>query len=510
MDKRVVKNSILMISLYGVTKVIGFVKEMLVANYYGATNITDAYNVVVTMSSTFFEGITTAVVVGYLVVVTNDRNKNKVNKITSQTISLFATLVFVISIMATIFAEQTCSVLAVGFDEKTMNLTVQMARMVLPFSALFVAKNVIGGYLQSKNIFWFTGASNLIMNLVLILSIVFSFGNSNILALGYSAATIIVWMVGWQVAKSNSFHFRYKLSWDSVMKEIVKLAIPVFITQTIVEFNLIVDRNFASILGTGMVSLFNYANKVYILFIAIFAQAFATAIFPDLSAAAKSMEKFKSMVKQSLEIIILVLFPVALFVMIKAHDIIEIVFLRGAFSQTDANITAQILKIYALAIPAVALTEMLNKCYYALNKAKIPMMAGGIGLVINVISNFAFIKIWGYIGLAIATVISSWGIVATLTVKLTYELTKFPKKEIFKNIGKITSATLLGGIGIWLVELCINVTKVDTFLKILIVGVEFLILMGLYLLLTYMMRIPYIKNINKIVRKISERIKRKG
>ena len=64
MEKRVVKNSVIMICLYAITKIAGFAKEMLMANYYGASMVTDAYNVVVTMSSTFFEGITTAIVVG--------------------------------------------------------------------------------------------------------------------------------------------------------------------------------------------------------------------------------------------------------------------------------------------------------------------------------------------------------------------------------------------------------------------------------------------------------------
>lgn len=508
MEKRVVKNSVIMICLYAITKIAGFAKEMLMANYYGASMITDAYNVVVTMSSTFFEGITTAIVVGYLVIVTKENDEEKVNGITSRVISVFATAVFIISLIATVFAKQTCSILAVGFDKETMDLTVHMARLILPFSALFVAKNVIGGYLQSKNIFWFTGAGNFIMNMVLILSIIISFGNTNVLALGYSAATVMVWLVGWIAARHQSFRFRYAIKWDDALKQTVKLAVPVFITQTIVELNLIIDRNFASVLGSGMVSMFNYANKVYVLFVAVFAQAFATAIFPDLSSiGAKSEEKFRHMVKQALEMIALVMVPVALFVTVKAQDIVEIVFLRGAFGQSDADITARILCIYALAIPAVALTEMLNKCFYAVSKAKEPMWAGVAALVMNVVGNFAFIWLWGYIGLAVSTVISTWGLVLILMTGLIKNIKKFEMGSLIKNILRILASSVIGCGVVWLMDRNITLSGGNILGKIALVAVEFLVLVVLYLVTAYLFRLSYVKDFIKIGKKLLNRVK---
>lgn len=508
MDKRVVKNSVIMICLYAITKIAGFAKEMLMANYYGASMITDAYNVVMTMSSTFFEGITTAIVVGYLVVVTKETDENRINGITSRTISIFATAVFAISLIATVFARQTCSILAVGFDKETMDLTVQMARLVLPFSGLFVAKNVIGGYLQSKNSFWFTGAGNFIMNIVIILSIVLSFGNTNVLALGYSGATVIVWLVGWIAAGQKSFRFRYEIKFDDILNKVVKLAIPVFVTQTIVELNLIIDRNFASVLGSGMVSMFNYANKVYILFVAVFAQAFATAIFPDLSSIGeKSGEKFRAMVRQALEMISLVMVPVAFFVIAKAQDIVEIVFLRGAFQQSDADITAKILCIYALAIPAVALTEILSKCFYAVSKAKEPMWAGVTALVINIAGNFLFIWLWGYIGLAISTVVSTWSLVLILMFFLIKGIERFETLVMMTNMAKIFMASTTGLGVVLLIDYWVTFPVSSIYGKIVFIGVEFLVLMVLYLIMAYVMRLPYVKEFLKTGKKLIEKVK---
>lgn len=502
MRKKMLQNVLILLGTLVLSKLSGFVKEILMAHLYGVSNITDAYNVVLSMYTILFEGFTIAVCTSYISVVMKEgKNHDKVLKLTSNIIVVLWLLIFFLSIIAAIFAKNVCAAFAVGFDEHTMNMTVSMAKIVLPFTSLYVVRGILAGYLQTQGSFWYTGIGLGIMNAVLMISIIFSHNNIYILAGGYVLAIIVVTVLGVVAAYQKGFRFTFCIDIkNNTLKQIIKLAIPIFVSQVIVDFNLLVDRNFASVLGEGMISIFNYANKLNTLFIAIFSQTFATIIFPEFSAIAneeKADEKLFSLLERGIKMALYIMVPIALFVCVTSEELVDVVFGRGAFSLENVLVTGGILQIYALTLPFMTLTEIYTKVYYALGKAKFPMIFSGVALVVNIILNFLLVHYGGYKGLALATLLS----VILQAVLLVNFFDKSNRTKIIRKliryIGKCTLATFPVGC-VQLINNYIFSFQYSFIYKFALLGIEFLGFAGCYYIISIICKINYINNTEKI------------
>lgn len=488
-----------------ITKLSGFVKEMLVAQFYGASSITDAYNVVVSMCSILFEGFTVSICTSYISVVSKERDdQEKVWRTTSNVMLLLWSIVFVLSILAAFFARPVCAIFAVGFDKATMDMTVAMARIVLPIASLFVIKGVLGGYLQVNGSFWYTGIGTCVMNIILIVSVCISKGSIYILAGGYTLAAVGVTVLGIVNAKMRHFQFVPKLKLqDETIKLIVRLSLPIFISQSITDLNLLIDRNFASVLGTGMISMFNYANKLNVLFIAIFAQAFATVIFPEFASLAANRDdkgKFYSLMRNALEITAYIMIPVAVFIGITSKEIVDLAFYRGAFTKSNVLTTGNILQIYAITLPFMSLTEIYTKGYYAIEDTKRPMFFSLVSLLTNIVLNFVLINIAGYRGLAFSTLLS----VALQLILLSEIFEKGHKVGYVKHICIFSLKCICATIP-FLVVFFINakIYSLDWMYlyKVLLVGIEFIVLGILYLITTNALGINFMYKIKETLDK---------
>lgn len=505
MKNSILKNSVILIGLLVITKLSGFVKEMLIAQFYGASNITDAYNVVVSMSAILFEGFTVAICAAYISVVTKEKeDERKVCEITSSVMSLLWIVVFILSILAMIFAQYVCKVFAVGFDKETMDMTITMARLVLPIASLFVIKGILGGYLQIKGSFWYTGIGTFVMNLILMGSIICSNYNLYILAGGYVLAAVGVTILGIINAKIQKFKFIPRIDFeDKAIKSIILLALPIFISQSITDLNLLIDRNFASVLGEGMISVFNYANKLNVLFIAIFAQAFATVIFPEFATAAKDRvkkEKFHELLDNAIKISVYVMIPIAAFVFFTADEIVDIAFFRGAFTKENVMVTGDILQIYALTLPFMSSIEIYTKGYYALEDTKKPMIFSTFSLLANIVGNWGLIQLFGYRGLAAATLFSVLLQVALLG--LNYEKCYRAKKlkGHFIHIMKCTCAVIPFMCLVFINNMIYSMEWIF-WGKLVVVGLEFVTAVVIYALITNIFGMPYFSKIKSMLLK---------
>lgn len=502
MRKKMLQNVIVLISTLVLSKLSGFVKEILMAHLYGVSNITDAYNVVLSLYIILFEGFTIAVCTSYISVIMKEgKSHDKVLEITSNIIVVLWLIVFFLSILATIFAKNVCAVFAVGFNEQTMDMTISMAKIVLPFTSLYVIRGILGGYLQTQGSFWYTGIGMGIMNIVLMISIILSHNNIYILAGGYVLAIIVVTVLGVVAAYKKGFRFTFCIDIKNhTLKKITKLAVPIFVSQVIVDFNLLVDRNFASVLGEGMVSIFNYANKLNGLFIAIFSQTFATIIFPEFSAIAneeKVNENFLSLLERGIKTALYIMIPIALFVCVTSEEIVDVVFGRGAFSLENVLVTGGILQIYALTLPFMTLTEIYTKAYYAIGRAKIPMMHGGVALAANIILNFILVHYGGYKGLALATLLS----VIIQVILLGNCFDKSNGGNIIRMLLRYMGKCILASIPVGFVQLINNYIfsfQYNFIYKFALLGIEFLGFVGCYYIISIICKIDYTNNVEKI------------
>lgn len=388
------------------TKLLGFTRELALAYFYGATNITDAYVVVTVISGVVLAAFSSSITTSYVQFIS--RNKVKENIITTQLIFLLGGIVFFFSIMMILFSQFVIKIFAYGFNDDTIKITQQLMYILLPFTAITGIQYVLSAYMQVKNFFMINGIAMVISNFFIILGIICSNNNYMVLAICHVLGMLISGIFAYHAALKEGFKVELaNLEERKLVVPILHLAFPIFLGQIVQQINLIIDKNFASIIGEGVITSINYANKVNTLFTTLFVSSIIVALFPSLSRLSiENKSEFNKISLKTSKIIGTFSMPVAMFLFLWSEEIIEILFLRGEFTSENVKITGEVLKIYALGIPALSVSEMLNKQFYALGDTKTPVKVSIFALVLNIINNFLLVAHFKHIGLAISTTIS--------------------------------------------------------------------------------------------------------
>ena len=421
MSKSLVKNSMLVIGIVVLSKMIGFFREIILAYFYGASSTTDAYVIVTSMYALFFSAISVSITTTYIQKISKISVEKQRNIITSKLLIFTAGMVLLISVILCMVPNTVIKLFAYNLNDDAIKITINLMSIMLPFSFITTLQYILSAYMQSKNIFWFSGVALIVSNIFIILGIVLSGENYAILAIGNIVGTIICALLALIFAVKIGYRFKWNKSFNEAIKDIFILGLPIFLGQLVQQFNVVVDKNFASGLGEGVISSINYANKVNTLFITLFVISITTVLFPSLSKLSiENKTKFKDISVQTAKIVSMFALPVAISIFLLSKDIIQLLFMRGEFNADNVKVTSDILMIYSLGIPALSLNEIVNKQFYALGDMKTPVKASVATLILNISLNFILVKSLGYIGLAISTTIS----VTLLFILLNYQFDK--------------------------------------------------------------------------------------
>ena len=456
MKDNLITASVFLILLTGISKITGFIREMVLAYFYGASAMTDAYITATTVVTIFIGGITSATALAYIPRATAARVKNQdVSYMTSNLMTACAVLILIISIIAMFFSRELTKLFAMGFDEQTLTLAAGMTFLILPFCFVYAMNNIMVGYLENINSFWFIGLSAILSNIVIIFFITVSSMHACILALGFACSWVIPAVWAFFLIRKKGLHYSPIINvQDSTLRAIIISSIPIFFGQLVLQLNTLVDRNFASILGEGIISAMQYANKLNILFITLFVISIATALFPKFSeqVANDDIVGLKKTASKSINVVLLFVIPVVTGVIILAQPIVELAFMRGEFDRTAANITTNALTMYSLGMPGLSLAEILNREFYALKDTRTPVICSVASISTNIILNFILVKRFGYIGLAVATSIAATVLAVILLVFLRRKIGAIGMRHFIYNLIKMLIAVLIMAV---IVE-CIN------------------------------------------------------
>ena len=489
--------SMVMLVFSIISKVSGFLRQLVFAYFYGASNVTDAYIAVGTISTALFAGITVAVATSYIPTISKVKSENT-SKVTSNIINSVMIIVLVISVFGSIFIDQIIPFIAIGFDEQTRMMTASMARIILPFSCVYAISNILSGYLQFNNTFWTVGVSVVISNFVNMITFAISGGNTSALAVGFVLSWIAPAVFFLIVAMKKKFKYSLSANFkEENLLSIIRLGIPIFLGQLVFQFNTIVDKNFASTLGEGTMTAMQYANQLNLFVIAIFVISITTAIFPTLSRlfAEGEIGEFKKISYNTINSVLMFVLPITAAFFILAKPIVELVFMRGEFDTSAAQVTSNALMVYAFAIPSISINEILNKQFYSVNDTKTPVFASLISLGTNIILNFIFVEKFGYMGLCAATAIANTVLAIILYVKMSRKIGNMGTASLVKNVSKMIFASVIMGI---LVKVIMNLSNpylkpLENIGNILIIAISAIIGASVYFVIIYMLKVPELK-----------------
>lgn len=395
------------------SKVLGFLREIFLSYFYGASSITDAYLVALTIPGVLFAFFSTAIAVGFIptfTIVSEDIVKR--NEFVNKVFSILLVVSTLIVILTLIFAEQLVYILAPGFDLHTKELSIKFTRLFV-FGVYFSCwLCVFIAFLNFFKKFTLVALAGIPLNLSVLLSIVLSYYYSiHWLILGAVFGKFLEIILLYPAVKKLKYRFKFSFDLkDSNVRHLILLSLPLTLSIAVDQINIIVDKSIASSLEVGAISAINYSHYLVELIGGIFVMSVTTIFFPDLARYYKEnkfdMITFTS--EKSLKLIHFFVVPCFIYFAFKSFEIITFVYQRGNFNEKSTILTSTVFTLFSAGLLGLAYREVLTRIFYAMHNTKIPVINSVIGVSINIVLALTLSKILGVSGLALATTCSAF------------------------------------------------------------------------------------------------------
>lgn len=415
-NPRKAAKSIIIIVVFGIgSKMLGFIREMLIAARFGSGFETDTFFIALTATSLFTSMLTQSLNTTMIPIMSNvENNEGKEGKKrhTNNLLNIVVFLSLGVMILGWILSPWIIRLLAHGFKGEQFNLAVSMMRIGMPVVVLSGIVGIFGGYLHSESMFIETSVSQFPFNFTYIFFLLFLssfFGIKGLMLMSVLAvfSQILVLILG---IKKTNYKYKYILNFkDPYIMRILYLILPVLVSVAVNDLNQIVDRSLASTLAQGSISSLNYSARLNSLVLAVFITAIATVLFPMLSneAVKETYESFKKLVRNGVNIILIITIPATIGMVVLTEPIVKLTFERGAFDSVATLMTSQALLFYTLGLVGMALRTFMERVYYSLQDTKTPMFNGFLAVGLNIVLNFMLIGPMAHRGLALATSIAT-------------------------------------------------------------------------------------------------------
>ncbi len=446
------KNALIIMIIALITKFIGLGKDIVLSYYYGASSISDAYIIAITIPSVIFSFVAGGLGAGYTPIYNRVLSKSghiEANSFTINLINVLLVLSSFIVVGVLIFTDQIVAIFASGFDQSTFKLAVMLTRISIIAIYFTGIITILNSYIRIQGNYLVPALSGLPMNLFLVFSIVTSvYTEEWILALGYSIAVasqlILIIPCLIKLGYNHSFILSFR---DENIKQMLFLSIPIIIGVAVNDINILVDRTIASNLAVGGITSLNYASRLMNFVQGIFVMSIVTVVFPLMSnyIANDDITKFKSSLSEGITCISLLTIPAAVGSIVFSTPIVSLLFQRGSFDLDALIMTSSALTFYSIGMIGIGLRSILSKAFYALHDTKTPMINAAVGAGLNIILNILLSRLMGLSGLALATSISAIFIMMLLLFNLRKKIGPFGMKQISISFLKILFASLVMG-----------------------------------------------------------------
>lgn len=479
--RKAVKSVFIMI-IFGIgSKLLGFIREMLIAAKFGSGLETDTFFIALTavsLISTLFTKSINTTMIPVMSEVEEREGKDGKKYHTNNLLNIIILVSLTVVVIGWIFSPVIIKVLAYGFKGEQFDLAVIMMRIGLPVVIFGGVVGVYRGYLQSELMFLESAAAQFPFNFTYIFFLIFLssiFGIKGLMVTSVLAvgSQILIQFPG---IKRSGYHYQFFLDIkDRYIKKIFYLILPVLAGVAVNDLNRIVDRSLASTLIEGSISALNYSSRLNQFILAIFITAISTVLFPMLSmnVARQSFENLKKLIRNGVNVILLITIPAAVGMIILTKPIVRLAFERGAFDPVATQMTSAALLFYSLGLVGMALRTFMERVYYSLQDTKTPMVNGFIAVGLNIVLNFILIKSMAHSGLALATSIATTITTGSLIYGLKRKIGSLGLSKIVKCGLKSLASSLIMGILVYLMYYSLESKLMgDTILEsVLLLGV---------------------------------------
>lgn len=491
-----------------VSRVMGFIRDMLIAQMFGAQAGIDAFLVAFKipnfMRRLFAEGAFSQAFVPVLASYQEKESETELRKFIARiTGNLFMVLLGV-TVIAVLASPIVITIFAPGFDQGDLrfSLASDMLRITFPYLLLISLTALCGAILNTFGRFGIPAFTPVLLNICMIVAAIYfaPLFDPPVIALAWGVFIAGIIQLAFQIP----FLYRAGLlikpsfNWhDAGVKKVLKLMVPALFGVSVAQLNLLLDTVFASFLPVGSVSWLYYSDRLTFFPLGVFGVAISTVILPHLSRvhSANSPEAYSKALDWGVRMILLIAVPSTIGLCLYAKPILISLLAYGKFSQHDVLMTQKSLVTFSLGISAFMMVKLLGSAFYASQNIRTPVKIGAYAMVINSILCLLLIKPLAHAGLALASSIAGFFNAGSLM----FLLIKQGKYRPHSGWGKFGTQLLVAN-GLLALMLYITANEIDwikylAWQKISLLFMMLFCAMAIYLIALYAMgmRLAHLK-----------------
>lgn len=438
------------------SRVFGLIRDIVVAAFFGAGWIYDAFLVAFRIPNLLRriigEGSLTVSFVPVFTEYLQKKSKNEAFELANIAFTLLSIILVIISLLGVLFSPIIVAMTAPDFlkTPDQFALAVILNRFMFPYIFFMSLVALCMGILNSFRHFAAPALSPVILNISMILAtlILHDYFSQPIfaLAVGVMIGGVLQLAMQWPFLVKFGVKFKFKLNLHHPgIKKIAILIFPAMLAAAVNTINVIVGQILASFLPKGSISYLYYADRIMELPLGIFAIAIGTAILPSFSrhAAAGNIDELKSSISFSLRLMLFVTIPAMIAMMALHLPIISVLFQRGAFDGKASILTSQALFYYALGLWAFSVIRVIIPAFFSLQDSKWPLKAALITLVVNFLASLVLMQFLKHSGIALANSLAATVNVIILSVVLKKRIGTFLDRVFYSSIVKIIISSLV-------------------------------------------------------------------
>lgn len=499
------------------SKFIGFVRDMVVANFYGATLVSDAYFYALQIPSLaiiILGGVggpfhsATVAVFSKLIPDFDSKPDEFVNKLYNTFLTVSFLFFALCAVLGFLFADKIMGLIISAGSPELVSLASAHFKIMSPIILIGGIIGIYYGLLICHKQYILPNLSPIVLSAVIIavISCVHNDKSGYVLALATTVGAVCQLLI--QFPKLRQIGYRIKPNLDVVnnpqFKSICELLFPAILSSTIGQISIYIDMFFASTLREGAWTSVVFANRIFQFPVGILVTAFLVPLFPIFSrlAGEGNLEAVKTYFNKGVGVLFFAAMPMIILILLLAQDGISLVFERGAFNSNAVVMVSEALCFLSFSILPYVFRDSITRVYYAFNDSKTPFVIAMSSIALKVALNWLLIlKLdMGIAGITLSTSFVTLFNAVFLGLFI-FKKVRLDYKTLFINFAKMLVAALLTFALCWFI--CVSFDKlalpkyVFEVAKILVVMI---VCLGVYTLLNLVFKMDYVLELtNRVV-----------
>jgi putative peptidoglycan lipid II flippase len=401
------------------SRVAGLGREIVAAGYYGVSGpmsaFTIAFQVPNLVRSLFADAALQPAFIPVFTEHLERRQYREAFRLASTLLLLVTVALAAITAVFVLAAPLVVPLFAPGFEGAILDLTVALSQLLFPILILLGMSGVVVGILNSYDRFGAFAIAPLFWNLTIIAGLVLLEpmfeGRDRIYAyaIGVLAGTVVQLAIVAADLRNTPFRFAWSLDWrNRDLRRVLLLMLPVTISLGLINFNLLINSLFGSLVSDQAPAAIDKAFRIYQLPQGIFAVAIATVLFPTLArfASRGEHESLRATMANGMRQILFVLVPAAAAVLVLSEPMIRLVYQRGEFTPEQTTLVATALFWFAFSLPTNGLFLLLTRTFFSLQRPWVPTAIAAANLAVTALAALGLYHL-GVGGIVAATAIAT-------------------------------------------------------------------------------------------------------